>query len=340
MQILLAAALALAPAPPATIEAPAAQPDQPDGTATAAAPVAAPEGQPAAPDKAAPQSASGEEIVVSGEAKPRNDPAAAINAVSFEAVQAVDKAVVGPITDGYVKATPRPLRQGVHNALNNISEPINLVNSLLQFKIGRAFRAIGRFGINSTLGLAGLFNFAEKKPFKLRYERNGFANTLGYYGIGAGPYMYLPLIGATSTRDLVGRLLDLSLVPSFAGAPFSSPAYATGTGIARSLDDRVEIDGFLRRLRSDCSNPYAAEREYYLALREAEIAALRHRPFDLESRLPACLADGPLIRVGQAVPPPVDKPVVDRPVVDKPAVEQTPAPQPKGDQPPSDTQTM
>ena len=77
--------------------------------------------------------------------------------------------------------------------------------------------------------------------------------------------------------------------------------------MARSLDDRVEIDGFLRRLRSECTNPYAAEREYYLAIREAEIAALRGKEFDLEARLPACLAEGPLVRVGQAVPPPAAK---------------------------------
>lgn len=273
------------------------------------------------------------DIVVTGQGAPRNDPAAAVNEVSFEVVQAVDKAIVGPIAQGYVKATPRPLRQGVHNVLNNLGEPINFVNSLLQFKIGRAFRHVGRFGINSTIGLAGLFDVAAKKPFRLPHDRNGFANTLGFYGIGAGPYMYLPLIGATSTRDLVGRLLDLSLVPAAVGAPFSSPAYATGTGVARSLDDRVELDGFLRRLRSECSNPYAAEREYYLSLREAEIAALHGRPFDLESRLPACLAEGPLVRLGQAEPAPAEAPA-------KPAEEQ-PAPTPtEPDQEPPVTQTM
>ncbi len=322
----MAAALAIAPA---TTDSPAVQPEP----LAAAAPIA--ESAKVAPpepvaEPAPPPPANPDEIVVTGDGAPPGDPAAAINQVSFEAVQAVDKAVVGPITEGYVKATPRPLRQGVHNALNNLSEPINLVNSLLQFKIGRAFRALGRFGINSTLGVAGLFNFAERKPFGLAYERNGFANTMGYYGIGAGPYMFLPLIGATSTRDLVGRLLDLSLVPAVAGPPFNSPLYATGTGIARSLDDRVEIDGFLRRLRSDCSNPYAAEREYYLAIREAEIAALHGRAFDLESRLPACLADGPLVRVGQAVPPPPEKP----------DAKADPAPQPESDQAPPVTQTM
>jgi phospholipid-binding lipoprotein MlaA len=122
-------------------------------------------------------------------------------------------------------------------------------------------------------------------------------------------------------------------VPAAVGAPFSSPAYATGTGVARSLDDRVELDGFLRRLRSECSNPYAAEREYYLSLREAEIAALHGRPFDLESRLPACLAEGPLVRLGQAEPAPPEPPA-------KPAEEQPAVPPAEPAQEPPATQTM
>lgn len=320
MSILFAAALTLAPPP---VEAPAAPP-----VATAGPQQSAPPAPPADPPPQSP--ADPAEIVVTGEGSTPGDPAAAINEVSFEAVQAVDQAIIEPIAMGYAKAAPKPLRQGVHNALNNLSEPINFVNALLQFKVGRALRAAGRFGINSTVGLAGLFDFAARKPFHLRYERNGFANTLGFYGIGAGPYMFLPLIGPTSTRDLVGRVMDLSLVPAAAGEPFSSPLYATGTGIARSLDDRVEIDGFLRRLREDCSNPYAAERDYYLAVREAEIAALRARPFDLSSRLPACLADGPKVRVGQAVPPPEPAPpppAPDTPTGDTPAQEAGVTPQ-------------
>jgi len=291
-------AAALAAAPP-TVDEPPAAPPPPVEQAT---PLPTP--KPPAPEDP-------NVIVVTGQGAPKGDPAAAVNEVSFEAVQAVDKAFVEPLAMGYAKAAPKPLRQGVHNALNNLSEPINFVNSLLQLKVGKALKAVGRFGINSTLGVAGLFDFAARKPFKLPYERNGFANTLGFYGVGAGPYMYLPLIGATSARDVVGRVLDLSLVPAVAGQPFSSPAYALGTGVARSLDDRVELDAFLRRLRSDCTNPYAAERDYYLAVREAEIAALRKKPFDLESRLPACLVDGPRVRVGQAVPPPPPEPVQD-----------------------------
>lgn len=329
---MMAAALALAP--PAA-EAPAAPAQTEQAVRAAEPPLAPPATEPAAPAPAAEPQANPNEIVVAGKGAPPGDPAAAINEVSFEAVQAVDKAVIEPIAEGYVKATPKPLRQGVHNVLNNLSEPINFANSLLQFKIGRALRAVGRFGINSTLGLAGLFNFAARKPFNLPQERNGFANTMGFYGIGAGPYMYLPLIGSTSTRDLVGRLLDLSLIPGVAGKPFSSPLYATGTGVARSLDDRVEIDGFLRRLRSDCTNPYAAQREYYLAVREAEVAALRGRDFDLDARLPACLAEGPLARLGQAVPPPAKAPA---PAPAEPAP--VPAEPPASPQPPAVTPQM
>ena len=91
--------------------------------------------------------------------------------------------------------------------------------------------------------------------------------------------------------------MDLSIVPGVAGKPFNTPAYSLGTGVARSIDDRVELDAFLRKLRTECSNPYAAEREYYLGVREAEIEALHGRKLDLSARMPACLADAAMVRL-------------------------------------------
>ena len=90
-----------------------------------------------------------------------------MNEVSFVAVQAVDGAFVAPIAYGYQKGLPEPLRDGIHNTLNNLDEPVVFLNFLLQFKIGRALETVGRFAINSTIGAAGLFDVAEKKPFKL-----------------------------------------------------------------------------------------------------------------------------------------------------------------------------
>lgn len=259
------------------------------------APVAAPAPPPALPEPVAAEpvpvkaAEPGEIVVTARQGPPPGDPAERINMVSFEAMQGVDKALVGPVSQGYEKGVPKPLRQGLRNALNNLSEPVNFVNYLLQLKPGKAVRTLGRFTINSTVGVAGLVDLASRKPINLPYRRNGFANTFGYYGIGQGPYMFLPLIGPTTARDLTGRLLDLSFLPTLGGAPFNTPYYSLGTGTVRSLDDRVEFDETLRKLRNDCPDFYASERQWYLATRKADIEDLHGRHVDMATLLPECL---------------------------------------------------
>ena len=213
-------------------------------------------------------------IVTARQGPPPGDPIAVVNEASFVAVQAIDEAFVAPVARGYQKGLPEPIRDGLHNVLNNLDEPIVFVNFLLQLKIGKAVETVGRFAINSTVGVAGLFDVAKKKPFKLPRRSNGLADTLGYYGVGPGPYLFLPLIGSTSVRDLFGRVADLSLLPTTVGKPFTNPIVSTSKGILSSIDDRVENDEILTRLQQS-GNPYAATREYYLKKRQAEIDVLK-----------------------------------------------------------------
>ena len=255
----------------------------PNGLADPAAePAAAPDTAPD-PAKAAAPSATesiadeGGIVVTASESAPPGDPLDEVNAASFAAVQAVDNAIVGPAAKAYEHGVPRPVRNGVRNVLRNLAEPIAFVNYLLQLKPGKAAETLARFTVNTTIGVAGLIDVAKKKPFNLPYRANGFANTLGYYGVGPGPYLYLPLVGPTTVRDLGGRLLDLSLVPSAIGAPFNTPAYSVSNGVLKSLDDRVEAGAKLREFHA-APDPYTAEREWYLAMRAADIAALRGKP--------------------------------------------------------------
>ena len=245
---------------------------------TAATPnetVVAPTKPTAAIDIASPAAIDRNTIIVTArQGPPRGDPVAVVNEVSFVAVQAVDEAFVAPIAYGYQKGLPEPIRDGIHNALNNLDEPIVLLNFLLQLKIGKAVETVGRFTINSTVGVAGLFDVAEKKPFKLPRRSNGLADTLGYYGVGSGPYLFLPLIGSTTLRDVVGRIADLSLLPAAVGKPFTNPLVSVSKGVLSSIDDRVENDEILTRIQQS-GNPYAAMREYYLKRRQAEIDVLR-----------------------------------------------------------------
>jgi phospholipid-binding lipoprotein MlaA len=227
----------------------------------------------------------GDEILVTAKrGPPPGDPAEAVNEVSFAVVQAVDENLIAPIAQGYQKGIPSPIRRGLHNVLNNLDEPIVFVNFLLQLKIGKAFETAGRFVINSTLGVAGIIDVAKKKPFNLPRRSNGLADTLGYYGVGPGPYLFLPLIGSTSVRDLLGRVVDLSILPTAVGNPFAKPVVTITKGALSSLDDRVENNEILTRIQQS-DNPYAAAREYYLTKRQAEIDVLKGKRCDSDINL-------------------------------------------------------
>ena len=217
-------------------------------------------------------------IIVTGEVEaPPGDPLENINLQTFEIAQEVDQAFVEPIANVYEEELPKPVRRGLRNFFRNLLEPVNFLNYMLQLKPGKAFETLGRFTINSTVGIAGIIDVAEKKPFNLPYRRNGFANTLGYYGVGPGPYLYLPLIGSTTLRDLFGTLTDQSVVPFVVGAPFNTPYYAVPAYTVNSLEYRIEFDEYIQDVR-DSVDPYAALRETYLCQREADIAALKNRP--------------------------------------------------------------
>lgn len=236
----------------------------------------------ATPDQPAP---SQSDVVVTGRPPPpREDPMQAVNKVSYEATQAVDKAFFGPVALGYQKVLPKPMRSGIRNFLRNLGEPIVFVNYLLQLKPGKAAETVGRFAINSTAGVAGFVDVARAKPFRLPYRPNGFADTLGFYGVGPGPYLFLPFIGPTTVRDLFGRGVDASVLPVSIGFPFNDLRYAIPANALRSIDYRAEFNPDYVRVRQD-PNPYRARRELYLAYRQVQIDRLRGKSTTLEQLL-------------------------------------------------------
>lgn len=226
------------------------------------------------------QPADDSAIVVQARTATPADPLANINAKAFEAVQAVDEAVVGPVAQGYEKKVPSPVRSGLRNFLRNLEEPVSAINYLLQLKPGRAIKSVGRFALNSTMGWAGLFDVAKRKPFNLRYVPNGFANTFACYGVGPGPYFFLPVAGPITLRDLVGLGIDKAIVPAAIGKPLNTPYYAVPAITIDALNDRIEIDAHLEDLRANSPDPYVATRELYLRQRKAEIAAICPRKGD------------------------------------------------------------
>ncbi|NML09557.1 VacJ family lipoprotein [Sphingobium sp. AR-3-1] len=239
-------------------------------------PPAAPAQAPAAPSPA-PQGDAAQDIVVTGDkGAPKGDPLEQLNAKSFEAVQSVDRAVVEPVAKAYNKGLPRPVRKGLRNFFSNLGEPIVAAAYLLQFKPGKAFETAGRFGVNSTLGFVGLFDVAKRKPFNLPHRDNGVANTLGFYGVGPGPYMYLPVVGPTTLRDIIGDTADKMILPFALGGKFFKPAYVIPATILNQLGERAAFDETITAIRNE-DDPYTVYKTLYLKQRKAEIEALHGR---------------------------------------------------------------
>ena len=260
-------------APAAVIETPApASPAPSDLPEIASALPAATD-----PTAAAAEPESGD-IVVSGKHEtPREDPLEGANIQSYEAVQAVDRAIVAPVAMGYKHAVPKPIRHGISNFINNLDEPVVALNYLLQLKPGKAAETLGRFAINSTIGLGGLIDVAKKKPFNLPRRYNGLANTLGFYGIGPGPFLFLPGIGPTTVRDLIGRVVDFSLVPRVVGPPLTRTEVSITKATLSAIGDRIDDDARIRELRDHTEDGYGSIRKFYLDRRQREIDALRGR---------------------------------------------------------------
>lgn len=259
---------------------PVRAPPAPSNADKDGAPVSDPVGAtPAAPQATHPQS----DIVVTGSVRPPpGDPLQGVNVQTYKVVRSIDQAVTGPVALAYKRSVPSPVRSGLRNALGNLAEPVVALNYLLQLKPGKTAETVGRFAINTTIGAAGLFDIAKKKPFNLPRRTNGFGYTLGYYGVKPGAFLYVPLMGPTTVRDLVGRIADISFLPLAVGSPFSDPAFAIPTTTIRLLDERAEADEAMHKLLDDAPNPYVTVRETYLRTRQAEIDALHGRPKPLD----------------------------------------------------------
>ena len=242
-----------------------------------------PGSQPPSDAPAAPEQEPDAIVVTAGKHPPKSDPLQGMNLQTFAVAQAVDGTFVKPTAMAYAKTVPEPARMGIRNFFRNLHEPVVALNFLLQLKPGKAFKTLGRFAVNSTVGAAGLFDMAKKKPFNLPYRSNGFANTLAYYGVKPGPFLYLPLIGPTTARDLFGLALDTTAMPTSGLAPITGRVYAASSMAAKTVDARSENNDGLNAVIDNNPHGYSTIREAYLAKREAEIAAL-HESSDPERR--------------------------------------------------------
>jgi len=135
------------------------------------------------------------------------DPFESFNRKVYSFNDTIDRAAVKPIAQAYEKAVPNPIRAGVSNILSNLNDISVAFNNILQGKFKNAFSDLGRFTINTTVGLLGIFDVASTSGLDKNDE--DFGQTLGYWGIGDGPYIVLPFFGPSNLRDSVSRVVDI-----------------------------------------------------------------------------------------------------------------------------------
>ena len=135
------------------------------------------------------------------------DPFEPINRVFWDFnYEILDRFLVKPATIAYVTVTPKFVRTGLLNASENLSEPASAVNNLLQGKPVDSLTSVGRFLVNSTVGIVGLFDVATKMGMEVKEE--DFGEVLGVWGVGTGPYLMLPALGPSDFRSFTGSIVD------------------------------------------------------------------------------------------------------------------------------------
>lgn len=135
-----------------------------------------------------------------------DDPLESFNRGVYRFNDAFDRALLKPVAKGYKAVTPNPVRQGIGNLLANLGYPAVIINNLLQGKVGNAVSDTGRFLLNSTIGVAGLFDVAT--PAGLEAHNEDFDQTLAVWGVPRGPYLTLPFLGPSSVRGAFARPVD------------------------------------------------------------------------------------------------------------------------------------
>lgn len=125
--------------------------------------------------------------------------------------EVLDQYLLRPVTVAYVDYMPGFARTGLHNMALNLEEPSNTINNLLQGKMGGMFTSLGRFVINSTIGLLGAIDVATE--LGLEREEEEFGEVLGKWGAGTGPYLMLPVLGPNDVRSGVGDIVDSAYFP-------------------------------------------------------------------------------------------------------------------------------
>jgi len=228
------------------------------------------------------------------EFRENNDPLEPTNRALFAVHEVLDRGVLQPIAEAYRAVVPLPVRTGVRNALGNLRTPVILANDLLQGETERARVTLGRFMVNSVFGVAGIFDVARR--WGVSGHSEDFGQTLAVWGVGEGPYLFIPLLGPSSIRDTAGFGVDLVTNPiSYLGQGVIVEALGWSRIGLTAVDTREELIEAIDGVRQTSLDPYSTLRSAYRQRRQYEIRNASGGP-----RGPSTPAASP--GFGQAVP--------------------------------------
>lgn len=194
------------------------------------------------------------------------DPLEPMNRAVFQFNDAVDKAVLKPVAQGYHDYVPENLRIAIGSVFGNLADLWTAANQLLQGKPVEAVSDLSRFVLNSTLGLAGLADIAT--PMGLEKHREDFGQTLGRWGVPSGPYLVLPLLGPSNLRDAPALVVDYQgdLVMAIDSAGQRNNAY-----LMRTIDTRAQLLRAERLVAGAALDRYSFIRDGYLQRRRNQV---------------------------------------------------------------------
>ncbi len=204
-----------------------------------------------------------------------SDPLEGYNRAMFEINESLDESILKPVAEGYRDILPDAVERGISNFFSNLREPFNILNNLLQFKLGDAASDTIRFGINTTIGIVGLFDVATEAGLTKHEEDLG--QTLAVWGIGSGPYVVLPLLGPSTVRDAFGTGTEMWIgntveVDDTQLFKLTDEIDSEGTRntlfVTKAISTRADLLGTKEIIDEASFDSYAFMRDSYLQKRE------------------------------------------------------------------------
>lgn len=192
------------------------------------------------------------------------DPLEPFNRSVYEFNETVDTYIAKPLARGYRKITPDPVDRGITNFFNNLDEVPTAFNNFLQFKFKEGFSDIGRLVVNTTVGILGFRDVAT--GMGLEKHEEDFGQTLGRWGVPAGPYLVLPIIGPRNIRDGVGFVVDWVTNPIYYRVGDNRYGWMLWT--LRYVDRRSDLLRSEKVLESAAIDPYVFIRDSYMQRRD------------------------------------------------------------------------